>query len=80
MFADQGLVIPAGYQRTNFICMGKAVYCNPKASSALTCIVEDRTGHIGGVWKGGSQKWGQSGCPSATRSGTYDANLNRIGN
>ncbi|CAF1061811.1 unnamed protein product [Adineta ricciae] len=70
---------PAGYTRTNLICMGKAVFCNPKANSALTCITEDRTGHIGGVWKGGSKKWAESGCPANTRSGTYNAALQRVG-
>ncbi|UJR34720.1 hypothetical protein I4U23_027497 [Adineta vaga] len=47
---------------------------------ALTCITEDRTGHIGGVWKGGSRKWAESGCPSGSRSGTYNATLQRVGN
>ena len=58
--------------------MGKSVYCNSKASSALECIVEDRTGHKGGVWKAGTKKWAENGCPSGTRSGTYDENLERI--
>ena len=59
--------------------MNKPVYCNSKASSALACIVEDRTSHKGGVWKAGPEKtWGQKGCPDNLRSGTYDANLKWI--
>ena len=74
------LIVPAGYSKTNYRCMSKAVYCNPKAKNALACIVDDRTSHIGGVWKAGPQKtWGERGCPSDLRSGTYDANLNWIG-
>ena len=79
LITDHGVSIPAGYARMNFVCMGKSVYCNSKANNALTCIVEDRTGHIGGVWKGGSRKWAESGCPSGSRSGTYNASLQRIG-
>ncbi|CAF3473083.1 unnamed protein product [Rotaria socialis] len=36
-------------------------------------------GHNGGVWKAGNKKWAENGGRSASRSGTYDENLNRIG-
>lgn len=79
LITDEGFEVPHGYERTSFVCMGKAVYCNSKASTNLKCIVQDRTAHIGGAWKAGSKKWAQSGCPSGTRTGTFDENLNRIG-
>ena len=71
--------IPDGYIRRNYLCQNKSVYCKAKAATALECIVEDQTSHKGGVWKAGPEKnWADRGCPTATRSGTYDAYLNRI--
>ena len=42
-------------------------------------ITYDVDGHNGGVWKAGNKKWAESGGRSASRSGTYDENLKKIG-
>lgn len=65
-----------GYSPTNYTSQGKRVFKkNGKGNPKY--ITVDRTSHNGGAWKGansvknlGSKK---------TRSGTYDANLKRIG-
>ncbi|WP_233983629.1 toxin C-terminal domain-containing protein, partial [Pectobacterium versatile] len=66
-----------GYSKTNERSHGQPVYVNKKAPRDVRYITPDVDGHNGGFWKGadsvknlGSRK---------TRSGAYDANLNRIG-
>ena len=56
-------------QRAHFDSHGQAVFYNPKTK---TYITRDVDGHNGGVWKMFDKK--------GNRLGTYDANLNRIGN
>jgi hypothetical protein len=54
--------------------MGQPVFYNPKTR---TYITPDITGHCGGVWKGATSVEGLG--RKETRLGTYDENLNRIG-
>lgn len=65
-----------GYTATNYLSHGQKVYKRGKGKGPKYITV-DKDGHNGGVWKGadtvkelGSKK---------TRSGTYDAELKRIG-
>lgn len=64
-----------GYSKTNYLSKKAVVYYNKKGKPKY--IVRDIDSHNGGFWKGaltvkdlGSKK---------TRSGTYDIDLNRIG-
>jgi RHS repeat-associated protein len=66
-----------GYTKINERSHGQPIYKNSKASNDLKYITPDVDVHNGGFWKAadspknlGSKK---------TRSGTYDMNLNRIG-
>ncbi|WP_416777451.1 toxin C-terminal domain-containing protein [Xenorhabdus budapestensis] len=66
-----------GYTKINERSHGQPIYMNKKASNKMKYITPDVDQHNGGVWKAadsvknlGSRK---------TRSGTYDADLNRIG-
>lgn len=61
-----------GFQKTNFTSHGQPVF-----KKGNTYITPDVDGHNGGVWKAaGSVK--DLGSKS-TRWGTYDINLNKIG-
>jgi hypothetical protein len=55
------------------VAHGSAVFTNGKMF-----ITADQDGHIGGVWKGAKGKW-QNLLSKSSRSGTYDAQLKRIG-
>ncbi|MDE9541208.1 toxin C-terminal domain-containing protein [Xenorhabdus bovienii] len=66
-----------GYTKINERSHGQPIYMNKKAPNKMKYITPDVDQHNGGVWKAadsvknlGSRK---------TRSGTYDADLNRIG-
>lgn len=66
-----------GYTVTNYTSHGAKVYKAGKKAKGPAYITVDKDGHNGGVWKGASsvKNLGQK----STRSGTYDAELNRIG-
>ncbi|MFX3661414.1 MAG: toxin C-terminal domain-containing protein, partial [Ectobacillus sp.] len=66
-----------GYSKTKFKSHGEAVYENTKAPRKVRYITRDTEAHIGGAFKGADavSKLGSK----RTRSGTYDKNLNRIG-
>lgn len=65
--------IPDGYKRIN----EKSKYGMPIFSNGKNCISPDRLGHNGGIWKkADSVKELKS---RTTRLGTYDKDLNRIG-
>lgn len=64
--------IPKGYKRTNMTSHGAPVYTNGK-----DYIFPDKDGHNGGVWKKAKNK--KLLDKKETRAGTYDENLNRIG-
>jgi hypothetical protein len=61
-----------GYHKTNYRSHGRAVYTNGKYF-----ISPDATGHSGGAWKMARSPQGLDS--KQTRLGTYDVNLNRIG-
>lgn len=61
-----------GYTRTNYISQKQTVFSNGN-----TYIVQDITGHTGGLWKMG--KTVNSLKSKKTRMGTYDYDLNYIG-
>ncbi len=73
------LIVEQGYRKTNIHLHGRSVYYNPKQPNNIQYITYDVDGHNGGVWKAGNKKWAEGGGRSASRSGTYDENLNRIG-
>lgn len=49
----------------------------PIFSNGKSCISPDREGHNNGIWKKASSAKGLNS--RETRSGTYDKDLNRIG-
>ena len=66
-----------GYSKTNERSHGQPVFVNKKAPRDLRYITPDVDGHNGGYWKAADSV--KSLGSRSTRSGTYDANLNRIG-
>ncbi len=74
------LIVEQGYRKTNIRLHGRTVYYNSKQRKNLQYITYDVDGHNGGVWKAGDKKWVDNGGRSASRSGTYDENLKKIGN
>lgn len=65
-----------GYSATKYVSHGKKVFKrNGKGSPKY--ITPDRDGHNNGAWKGASSVKNLGS--KKTRSGTYDANLKRIG-
>lgn len=71
--ADEDL----GYTVTNYTSHGAKVYKAGKKAKGPAYITVDKDGHNGGVWKGASSVKNLG--KKSTRSGTYDAELNRIG-
>lgn len=65
-----------GYQKTNERSHGQTVYKNKKGKKP-EYITQDVDSHNGGVWKGADSVKNLGS--RSTRSGTYDGNLNRIG-
>ena len=63
-----------GYEKTNSISHGQAIYYNPKNKKYITPDVDS---HNGGVWK--MAKSIEELSSRGTRMGTYDEFLNRIG-
>jgi hypothetical protein len=61
-----------GYRKTNDRCHGQAVFTNGRLF-----ISADVDGHNGGVWKMADSP--ENLRSKKTRMGTYDANLNRVG-
>lgn len=61
-----------GYQKTNYRSHGRPVFTNGK-----NYISPDVDGHTGGVWKMAKTPEGLN--KKSTRLGTYDSQLNRIG-
>lgn len=66
-----------GYTVTNYTSHGAKVYKAGKKAKGPEYITVDKDGHNGGVWKGASSVKNLG--KKSTRSGTYDAELNRIG-
>jgi RHS repeat-associated protein len=69
---DQQMAEALGFWRTKYVSHGKAVFTNGDVY-----ITRDVDAHIGGVWK--MAKTPQALKSKKTRMGTYDAQLNRIG-
>jgi RHS repeat-associated protein len=65
--------VPDGYKKTKIKSHGQSVFTNGKS-----WITPDKDGHNGGVWKM-YDKEENVGKAKEFRIGTYDANLNRIG-
>ncbi|TKI22122.1 hypothetical protein FCO27_16950 [Bacillus pumilus] len=65
-----------GYSATNYISKGAKVYKRGKGKGPKY-ITRDNDGHTGGTWKGASTV--KNLASKKTRSGTYDAELRRIG-
>jgi hypothetical protein len=65
-----------GYRATNYTSKGAKVYVRSKGKGPKY-IVRDRDGHSGGAWKGASSVRNLGS--KNTRSGTYNAELKRIG-
>jgi hypothetical protein len=65
-------LIPKGYRKTNFESSGQSVFTNGK-----DFISPDTDGHNGGIWK--KAKSVKALGKKETRDGTYDKDLNRIG-
>ncbi len=63
-----------GYYKTNYKSHGQAVYYNSKNKTYITL---DKDSHNGGVWK--MAKSPEDLQSKKTRMGTYDEDLNRIG-
>jgi RHS repeat-associated protein len=63
-----------GYGRTNYVSHGQRVYYSRDTGRYISPDVDS---HIGGVWKMAESVEGLAS--KNTRLGTYDANLNRIG-
>ena len=76
--AARELAAELGYTPTNYISMGAKVFQRSAkdAVSGPQYIVRDLTNHVGGVWKGANSVSGLGS--KSTRSGTYDAVLERI--
>jgi len=66
--------VPEGYEKTKFKSHGQKVFRNKKNGDYIT---PDTDGHNGGMWK--KAKSLKDLGSKRTRSGTYDENLNRIG-
>lgn len=66
-----------GYRDAGVRSQKQKVFYNPKAPRAKQYITKDRDGHVGGVWKGADSPANLRN--DNTRSGTYDENLNWIG-
>lgn len=66
-----------GYTPTNYTSHGAKVYKAGKKAKGPKYITRDKDSHIGGAWKGADTVKGLGS--KKTRSGTYDAELNRIG-
>ncbi len=66
------VVLPPGYRLVTGLSHDQNVYTNGK-----DFISPDRDGHNGGVWKKAKEIWRL--WAKETRDGTYDENLNRIG-
>lgn len=66
-----------GYDKISERCHGKPVYENKKSKGKPKYISPDRDNHNGGYWKG-ADKACDLGSKN-TRKGTYDKDLNRIG-
>ncbi len=66
-----------GYTKVNERSHGQPVYTNKKAPSRVKYITPDVDQHNGGVWKAADNVKNLGS--RRTRSGTYDADLNRIG-
>ena len=73
------LIVEKGYIKLKIRLHGRSVYYNPKQPTNIQYITYDADGHNGGVWKAGNKKWAENGGRSASRSGTYDENLKKIG-
>ncbi|MCY7772165.1 SAR2788 family putative toxin [Bacillus haynesii] len=65
-----------GYSATKYVSHGAKVYKRVKGKGPKY-ITRDKDGHNGGVWKGASSVKNLGS--KKTRSGTYDAELRRIG-
>ena len=65
-----------GYNKIKELSHGQPVFENAKGKSPKF-ITPDVDGHNGGVWKGADSV--KNLRSKSTRSGTYDGNLNRIG-
>lgn len=65
-----------GYSETNYTSHNAKVYKRGKGKGPKY-ITRDKDSHIGGAWKGANTVDGLKS--KKTRSGTYDAELNRIG-
>lgn len=67
-----------GYDKISEKCGKAAIFKKgKKTKKGPEYISRDIDGHIGGAWKGGSSP--EKLCSKKTRSGTYDKDLNRIG-
>ncbi|HYE53354.1 MAG TPA: toxin C-terminal domain-containing protein, partial [Chitinophagaceae bacterium] len=66
--------VPVGYKKTNLKSHGQPVY--KKGNSWIT---PDQDGHNGGIWKMFDNEKNIGSTDKNKRVGTYDANLNRIG-
>lgn len=77
--AAKALATELGYSSTNYLSSGARVFSRTAkdAVSGPKYITRDVTSHIGGVWKGATSV--DNLRSKATRSGTYDAILKRIG-
>lgn len=79
--AAKALASELGYKHTTFITKAGAKVFQKDAKDAVNgpkFISRDTTSHIGGVWKGANIKWENLNAVS-TRSGTYDAVLDIMG-
>lgn len=66
-----------GYLSTKYVSHGQKVFKQGKKGKGPKYITPDKDGHNGGAWKGASTVKNLGS--KKTRSGTYDANLKRIG-
>ncbi|WP_332630923.1 toxin C-terminal domain-containing protein [Citrobacter sp. ESBL3] len=66
-----------GYSKTNERSHGQPVFTNPKSPNKTKYITPDVDQHNGGYWKGADSVRNLGS--RRTRSGTYDEDLNRIG-
>ena len=66
-----------GYEKTSGHCHGKPVFENKKSKGKPKYISPDRDQHNGGYWKGADKACDLGS--KDTRKGTYDKDLNRIG-
>lgn len=66
--------LPKGFKKTNLVSHGQKVYSDVKR-----WITPDKDGHNGGVWKVYDNP-NDVGKNKKHRDGTYDSDLNKIGN